>query len=227
MTISSARSLSLVVSLFALGGAAALACGGKEPPKTPDAVASASAASSGAAAGVTSAVASASAAGAAPSASASASAGPAAPKASFVSAARAPTSGKVDKVGERDGDFKPDKVKDLVIDVEYDGPAVAFYLASTDKEGTPTGDFEADTLVGNQEFPPEIAPTLNGGKYTAGIAVFEGEKLLNAKDGSLPALPEGKHKLALHVSSKNAPTGALRIFASLADKSVVKSAIVK
>ncbi len=225
MNTSSARSCSVVLSLFALAGAAALACGNKEQPKSPAPVASASAASSSGAATVASAPGSASAAPA--SASASASATPAAPKASFVSATRSAQSGKVDKVGERDGDFKPDKIKDLVIDVELDGPAVALFLASTDKEGTATGDFEADTLVGNQEFPPDIAPTLNGGKYTAGLAVFEGDKLLNAKDGSLVALGEGKHKLSLHVSSKNAPTGAVRIFASLADKSVVKSGIVK
>ncbi len=152
---------------------------------------------------------------------------PPAPKATFTSAAKSASSGKVDKVGLGDGAFKSDGVKDLVVDVEYEGAATAFLLVTTDASGVPNGEFTADTFVGGQALPSEVGANLNTGKHTAGLAVYEGDKLVNGKDGGLGELKEGKHKLALHVSSKDAPTtGSYKVMALLPDKSLVASPVV-
>ena len=148
-------------------------------------------------------------------------AGPPALKGSFGVVARATTSGKVDKVGEKDGAFKPDGVKDLVFEVEWEGPAAAFFLASVDADGNPTGDFDADTMTGSQEFPPELARAIDQGSATGGIAVYEGDKLLNDKSGSLVPLTDTKHVLTLLLSSKNASKGAYKVYAMLTDRTVV------
>lgn len=150
------------------------------------------------------------------------------PKATFSSAVKGAGSGKVDKVGKSDGAFKPDGVKDLVIEVEYEGGAAAFLVLATDAQGTPNGEFSADTFVGTQALPPEAGVNLNQGRFTGGVAVFEGDKLLNGKDGGLTPLAEGKHKLALHVSSKDAPQGgSYKVVALLADsKTTVSSPVV-
>lgn len=152
---------------------------------------------------------------------------PPAPKASFAGATKNASSGKVDKVGAGDGAFKGDGVKDLVIDVEFDGAATAFLLVSTDAQGMPNGEFTADTFVGTQSLPAEVGSNLNQGKFTAGLAVYEGDKLLNGKDGALPAVAEGKHKLSLYVSSKDAPqTGNYKVIALLPEKVTVSSPVI-
>lgn len=151
---------------------------------------------------------------------------PAPPKGSFQAFARATNFDKVDKVGKGDGAFKPDGVKDLVFDVEFEGPATAFIVVSTDGEGLPNGEFNADTFVGGEHLPREMGANLNEGKYTAGVGVYEGDKLLNAKDGSIAALAEGRHKLTFYVSSKDAPkTGPFKAIAVFADKSIASSTV--
>jgi hypothetical protein len=152
---------------------------------------------------------------------------PPAPKGTFAAAAKSASSGKVDKVGSGDGAFKPDGLKDLVLEAEYEGAALAFLLVATDAQGTPNGEFTADTFVGAQSLPSETGANLNQGKFTAGLAVYEGDKLLNGKDGAIAALSEGKHKLVFHVSSKDAsPSGSYKIIAFLPDRSTVSSPVV-
>ena len=213
--------MKLGTSILLLAGATgivtAFACGGDTPPaKTPETT-SASAAPSDAPA----------ASSAAPAAS---SAAPTTPKlkGTVVSFARSSQSGTVDKVGEKDGSLKPDGVKDVVFDLEYEGaPATAVFVMTTDAEGTLTSEFDADTLVGEQTIPAEIAGILNQGKTTYALGVFEGDKLLNGKDGALAApLAEGRHKLALHISSKNFPKSAVKPFVLLTDGTLVKGPMV-
>jgi hypothetical protein len=149
-----------------------------------------------------------------------------APKGTINTFAKSANSGKVDKVGAKDGEFKADGVKDTVFDLEYEGAAATgVFVMSVDKEGTLTSEYDADTMTGEQKIPQEIAGVLNHGKHTAGLAVFEGDKLLNGKDGGV-ALTEGKHKLALHISAKDLPKTAFRAFVLLGDGSLVKSAII-
>lgn len=207
-------------------GAAIAACGGdeKKGPETPSSGAPTSTASSmpSASAATSSATPTPSASASAPAASASAPPPPA-PKGKFNSFAVNAQSGKVDKVGNKDGAFKGDGVKDLVFDVELEGPANAILLVSTDGSGQPNGEFNADTFVGDQQLPSELAANLNQGKFTAGLAVYEGDKLLNAKDGGLPMLSDGKHKLTLYISSKDAPKGSYKALATFDNKSMTAS----
>ncbi len=152
---------------------------------------------------------------------------PPAMKGTIASFTRAATSGKTDKVGEKDGNFKPDGVKDAVFDVEYSGEATSFFLMTADGTGALTSEFDADTIVGDGKIPAELAPIFSAGKNTAGLAVYEGDKLLNGKDGGLAApLPAGTHKLTLHVSSKTFPKSALVVYALLPDGNLVKSAVL-
>lgn len=197
-----------------------LACGNdKPPPSAPDPVTSAAPSSSTTASTTASASAS-----AAPSAAASVA--PAPPKGKILSFTRAKTSGTVDKVGDKDGNFKPDGVKDTVFELEYEGAATAIFVMTTDKDGALTSELDADTMIGEQAIPKDIAGILNAGKNTYGLAVYENDKLANAKDGSLTSLAEGKHKLVLHVSAKEMPKSAFVAIVLLPDASLVKSAIL-
>ena len=95
----------------ATGLATAFACGGDTPPaKNPDPNASASVAASDAPV----------ASSAAPAASSATPPAKPALKGTIVSFARSATSGTVDKIGDKDGNLKPDGVKDTVFDLEYD-----------------------------------------------------------------------------------------------------------
>lgn len=147
----------------------------------------------------------------------------AAAKGKFNTFSLAASSGKVDKVGNKDGAFTPDGVKDLVFDAEVEGPAVAIAIVSVDAAGQPNGTFSADTYVGDQTLPSEVGAGVKPGKATAGVAVYENDKLLNIKDGSLSALSEGKHKLVLHITSKDAPKGSFKAFAVYDNKTAAAS----
>lgn len=206
--------LSLSVIAFAL-----VACGGDEkPPQNP-----------------TSATAEApttppppSAAPAASSAAPAASTPPAPPapppaKGKFNSAALGAKSGQIDKVGAKDGAFTPDGVKDVIFDVELDGPATAIAVQSVDEKGEPNGAFAADTYVGTQPIPPEVASTLKPGKATAGVAIYENDKIVNKKDGSIAPLAAGTHKLSIHISAKDLPKGSYRVLAVFDDYSTAQT----
>lgn len=144
----------------------------------------------------------------------------------FVSIVRAAASSREDKVGESDGNFKPDGVKDLIFDIEFKGPVAAFIVASVDAEGTPTGAWDADSLAGKEIFPGEILHTRDPRDVNAGIVIYENGKLLNKPDGGITPFAGGPHKLTLRISSKKANKGPVRAFAMLADRSIVTGPIV-
>jgi hypothetical protein len=144
----------------------------------------------------------------------------------FVSIVRAAASSKEDKIGEKDGDFKPDGVKDLIFDVEFKGPVAAFIVASVDAEGTPTGEWDADSLAGKEIFPGEILKTRDARDVNAGIVVYQDGKMLNKPTGGIEPFADGSHKLTLRISSKKAKKGPVRAFAMLADRSIVTGPIV-
>ncbi|MDB4998114.1 MAG: hypothetical protein JWM74_5546 [Myxococcaceae bacterium] len=139
--------------------------------------------------------------------------------------AKAPDSMKVDKVGGSDGALKPDGNMDAAYSVEIDGPVTALFVLSSDASGAPNGEYDADTLVGGQDIPKDIGVTLKG-HNTAGLGVFEGDKLVSAADGSLN-LPAGKHKLTVYFANTGVltPGASVVIFAQGADKSVVKGPV--
>jgi hypothetical protein len=192
-------------------------CGGdKAPPKQVDPVSSVSSAPVPSASAAPSAT---------PSASASV-APPPAMKGTIHAFARAATSGTVDKVGDKDGNFKPDGTKDVVFDLDYEGTATAIFVMTTDKQGALTSELDADTIIGEQAIPKELAGILAAGKHTYGLAVYEGDKLNNGKDGALTPLAEGRHKLALHLSPKEFPKSAVMAIVMLSDGTLVKSAVL-
>ncbi len=132
---------------------------------------------------------------------------------------------KVDKVGGSDGALKPDGNMDAAYSVEIDGPVTALFVLSSDASGAPNGEYDADTLVGGQDIPKEIGVTLKG-HNTAGLGVFEGDKLVSAADGSLN-LPAGKHKLTVYFANTGvlAPGASVVIFAQGGDKTVTKGPV--
>ncbi len=138
----------------------------------------------------------------------------------------APDSGKADRIGPSDGALTGDGAPDLGFVTRIDGPVSAIFIVSVDKDDIPSGEFQADTVIGESETPKELGTTT--GRATSGLGVFEGDKLKNEKDGSLPPLGAGPHTLSLYVSASPAiKTGTrLRIFVQRPDKSIVGGATV-
>src|SRR5581483_12187910 len=96
-----------------------------------------------------------------------------------------PDNRKVDKIGKDDGAMKGDGQPDVVVTADVQGPAKALFVASVTAKGEPTGDYQADTLVGAEEPPIELSLAGANGKETSGLVAFENGKQLNAADGSL------------------------------------------
>jgi len=139
---------------------------------------------------------------------------------------KSPDSGQVDRVGPSDGALSPDGTNDLGFVTQVDGPIAALFLVAVDDSGKPTGTFQADTLIGESESPAELGAKPGSG--TSGLGVFEGDKALNAKDGSLDTLAAGPHHLALYVApSATVSAGTkLRVYVQRPDKSLVAGATV-
>jgi len=139
---------------------------------------------------------------------------------------KSPDSGKVDRIGSQDGELAPDGTNDLAFVTKATGPIAAIFVATVDASGTPTGEYQADTLVGNVESPKELGA--KPGMVTRGLAVFEGDKLLNAPDGSLNAIAAGPHTFTLYSapSDKLAAGTKLRVYIQRPDKSLVGGAMV-
>jgi hypothetical protein len=144
-----------------------------------------------------------------------------------LSLAWSPDSRKVDKVGGTDGALSPDGTKDVVCIADVEGPATALFIAAVTSKGEPTGDFQADTLVGGQALPIELSLAGAAGKESAGLVAFEGDKLLNAPDGSLRALSPGPHKLTIYMNDHAAIKDGIRLFVQRADGSLAKSTILR
>ena len=122
---------------------------------------------------------------------------------------KAPDSGQVDKVGEKDGALKPDGVNDLAFALSTDGPIKAILLVAVDGTGRSSGRYQADTLIGDQEVPKEVA--IRWGANTAGLGVAERGALVNTPDGAIPALPDGPHSLVLYIAQAKVLTPGTRL----------------
>lgn len=106
----------------------------------------------------------------------------------------------VDKVGLRDGYQRPDGNRDLAFTATIHGPIDAIFMVSTNQKGEPSYGLRADTLVGNEEIPPELGGVIDTGKMTVGIGVTEagGARFVNGDNGSIH-LGDGVHTLSLYI----------------------------
>ena len=106
----------------------------------------------------------------------------------------------VDKVGLRDGYQRPDGNRDLAFTATIQGPVDAIFIVSTNQKGEPGYGLRADTLVGNEEIPPELGGVIDTGKMTVGIGITEpgGARFINGDNGSIH-LGDGIHSLALYI----------------------------
>jgi hypothetical protein len=151
-------------------------------------------------------------------------------KTTVVSFAVDPESHKVDKVGGTDGAFHADGSPDLVFAAQIDGRFKALFLVETDETGKSVHDYGADTLVGAQEAPEELGGMLEQGKFSSGIAVFEGGKLLNEGDGSLgdAGVGPGRHALKLHINEdpRLGKAGYLQLLVLSRDGALIKGPVV-
>ncbi|MFO0670369.1 MAG: hypothetical protein U0235_12205 [Polyangiaceae bacterium] len=129
---------------------------------------------------------------------------------------------KVDKVGGSDGALKPDSSPDLAFEAEVEGPIKAVFLISTDAKGMPTGEYQADSIVGLNELPKDFPIAVRAGMLTAGVGVWEGAKMLSRPDGSLEPIGPGAHKLSLYVASTGvlAPGSHVRLIVLRADNTI-------
>ena len=152
-----------------------------------------------------------------PSAKSPSSAGPATPSGAVATTGGAgggtvktftvsPDSGKVDKVGGSDGALKPDNAPDLVFNADVEGPIAAVFLISTDAKGDPNGEYQADSITGLDELPKDFPLAVRAGMLTAGIGVWEGNRMLNKADGSIEPIGPGPHRLTIYVAT----TGVLQ-----------------
>jgi hypothetical protein len=151
-------------------------------------------------------------------------------KVTVVSLTVDPESGKVDKVGGVDGAFHADNSPDLVFDAQINGPFKALFLVETDETGKSAHDFGADTLVSTQQAPQELGGILEEGKFTSGIAVFEGGKLVNEGNGSLSddGVGPGNPAFKLYISGdpRLGNAGYLQLLVLARDGSLVKGPVV-
>ena len=81
-------------------------------------------------------------------------------------------------------------------------------------------------MVGSQEIPKEVGVTMMKGHNTAGLGVFEGDKLVSSADGGVNLGP-GKHKLTLYFANTGVltPGASLVLFVQAADKALVKGPV--
>lgn len=109
---------------------------------------------------------------------------------------------QVDKVGMKDGQLRPDGNRDHAFDATVDGPFDAIFIVETNQKGEPTYGYRADTLVGNEDLPHELAGVIDTGSMTIGLAVSEGGKFINGDSGSV-SLTAGVHQLKIYGPNTN------------------------
>ena len=109
---------------------------------------------------------------------------------------------RVDKVGMKDGQLRPDGNLDHAFDATIEGPFDALFVVETNAKGEPSYGYRADTLIHNEELPGELAAVIDTGTMTPGIAVSESGKFVNADNGSA-SLPVGTHVLRLYGPNTN------------------------
>jgi hypothetical protein len=135
----------------------------------------------------------------------------------FVSVSRRP-SFEADLVGAHPG-LGPDGHKDVVIDVVFDGPVIAFSIESA------TASTEASTGWGRLETEPSVRP--EGRKHSATLIVFDKGAPLNTASNPF-ALGSGRHGLQLRVSGYYVnPQTPWRIFALGPDCSLFEGPSIK
>jgi hypothetical protein len=111
---------------------------------------------------------------------------------------------QVDKIGGNDGNLKPDGFKDAAFDVTLRGPIVALYMFSTNDKGEPDGSWQWDTRVADEAFPSALKSFRPKGGMTGAIGVFEGEKVLNAANGSFNLPAGSEKKVVVYVADQGA-----------------------
>lgn len=111
-----------------------------------------------------------------------------------------PESLHVDKVGMRGGAVRPDGSLDFVFRARIEGPARVLYLSTANEKCEAQGGFRATTATGDEPAPAELGGALELGRMSAGIAVEEGGKFVNAENGAIILSP-GPHDLTLYVSN--------------------------
>ena len=124
-------------------------------------------------------------------------------------------------MGAADGSLVPDGTNDVSFVSEVEGPIGAVFLVSVDANGAPTGQYQADTLVGATESPKELGAKPGSG--TSGLGVVEGDKLLNAADGSLGVIGPGKHHFVLYVAPSDGlkPGTLVRVYVQRPDNALL------
>lgn len=149
-------------------------------------------------------------------------------KASISGFAKRADSLKVDKIAGNDGNLKPDGRSDAAFDVTLRGPIVALYLFSTNDKGEPDGSWQYDTIVGKQAYPAAIKSLVAAGGMTAGIGVFEGDKVLNKDDGSFALSDAAEHKVSVYFSDIGAfqPGAHFKLVAETPDHELVSSNVI-
>jgi hypothetical protein len=129
---------------------------------------------------------------------------PSSPHGEIASVTASPDSGQVDRVGVDDGDLAPDGVMDVVITAQVQGPVYGFVVIPAAGGNSPLA-IPCDTVVGAQRVYPSTDPTQYWlGSATDGLAVYEGGRLLNGADGSMPMLMPGPHTLTLEFEDVDA-----------------------
>lgn len=135
---------------------------------------------------------------------------------------------KVDKIAGNDGNLKPDGRNDAAFDVTLRGPIVALYLFSTNDKGEPDGSWQYDTIVGKQAYPAALKSLVAAGGMTAGMGVFEGDKVLNRDDGAFELSDTAEHKVSVYFSDIGAfqPGAHFKLVAETADHALLSSNVV-
>lgn len=148
-------------------------------------------------------------------------AAPGTPSGASVTLEKSADSGTVDRVGAADGALTPDGTNDLAFVAQAEGPVAALFLVAVDDAGKPSGEFQADTLVGSAESPVELGAKPGSG--TAGLGVFEGAQVLNGKNGELQPIGAGAHQFTLYIAPSAGVTAGtrLRVYLQRPDKSIV------
>jgi hypothetical protein len=133
-----------------------------------------------------------------------------------------------DRTSPSDGVVGGDGRADESFEVVVQGPLVAFVLLTTDASGRPVGGQQWDTIVSDQSIPREASGGFTRGVSTWQLGVFENGGLLNAHDGSLTPIGEGRHALQLFASDSGwFQSGRhFRLHALRPDGSIVTSAVL-
>jgi hypothetical protein len=140
-------------------------------------------------------------------------------KGRFRSVARSPVSGKADRVGGNGG-LEPDGFKDVVVTVEFEGPALGFvFLSASDSIEAYTALEYEEMHWGKVRHTPQ--------KHVASLIAFENDEPLGDAEHPVNLAP-GSHRLMLRVSGYDVtPRTSWRVFAILPDCSVLEGPPVR